>query len=221
MSRKRRKSAGPPEAVRYQTLESEIPGAELAAPNSEALRADHQLAKRCVAGEVAAWETLHRQCHDSLVATVRVLLSGRSDDANLIDEITSDVWYALVADDGELLTRYAPDRGARLITFMRAIARDIIGRHFRSERRRVNREFEASSQKPQHYSAELDQFDVSLDEFLATLPPEERQFCGDHVLSSCDARDDASTNGVTRANFWQKTHRLYDKFCRFFKHGTI
>lgn len=182
---------------------------------ADLLQADHELAQRCVAGEVNAWEELHQQCNGSLLATIRVLLAGRSNDPNLADDIAAQVWYGLVENDGELLLRYDPNCGARLITFMRAIARDMMCRHFRSERRRLVRESAASSERPQHHATERDQFEISLDEFLETLTPSERQFCGEYLLSRAKA-DDVSSNRLTQANLWQKTHRVYRQFVRFF-----
>jgi hypothetical protein len=184
----------------------------------ERLSDDLALARRCVAGEVKAWEELHTQCNDSLQRIVRLLLSHQSNDENLADEITARVWYALVANDGELLTRYDPGRGARLITFMRAIARDEVRRYFRSERRRRVREDKTCRDKSPHYSTEMDQVDVALHEFLDTLSPSEREFCGDFLLDSPVENADDGILGMSRANFWQKTHRVYVRFVKFFGH---
>lgn len=218
--RKLGKYDGRQDSSRKAALEVDVPGSNLAAVAAESLRADKELAQHCVAGEVAAWEALHSQCHDSLVASVRVLLSGRSNDANVAEEIAGQVWYALVANDGELLTRYDPNRGARLITFMRAIARDIISRHFRSERRRTIREIEASRARPQLHAADLDHIDISLAEFLGTLTQSDRQFCGDCLLGPPEAANDESTADYSRTTFWQKTHRIYDKFVQFLGHDV-
>ena len=132
-----------------------------------------------------AWEELHLQCHDNLVGTICCLLRGRSNDTNLADEIAARVWYALVEKDGELLLRYDPECGARLITFMRAIARDIMCRHFRSERRRSIRECEASREHPGHLSAQIDQVDISLEEFLARGSRPEN---GSFAATTCSIR---------------------------------
>ena len=68
------------------------------------------LAKRCLSGEVAAWEELYAQCHEPLLVSIRIMLGPQSADATLVDEIAARVWYALVANDGELLSRYKPSR---------------------------------------------------------------------------------------------------------------
>ena len=49
------------------------------------IRADALLAQRCLAGEVAAWEQLYRQCHEPLLASIRVMLGRQSSDVSLVD----------------------------------------------------------------------------------------------------------------------------------------
>ena len=51
-------------------------------------------------------------------ASVRIMLGPQSGDADVVDEIAARVWYALVANDGELLRNTIPV-GAKLITFVR------------------------------------------------------------------------------------------------------
>lgn len=192
---------------------------EAVATQMELVAADYQLAQRCVAGEVAAWEELYNQSHGSLVRTVMAVLRNRNGAADLADEIAAQVWFALVANDGKLLTRYDTKYGARLITFLRTIAWDLMCRHFRSERRREAREHKASRERPQYHASDLDQLDTSLEEFLMTLSPSERMFCAEFLLDQ-PASSDLTEGGMSRANLWQKTHRVYVRFRRFFSHGN-
>jgi DNA-directed RNA polymerase specialized sigma24 family protein len=170
---------------------------------------DQQIIDRCLAGEVAAWEELYTQCHGPLVALIKGMLY--SADTNLVDEIAARVWYALVAKDGALLARFDPSRGARLITFMRAIARDEAKRYFRSEVRRKERETIATREKP----ASIPHGPAShllVEEFLTTLSPEDRTFCLQHVLAT-PGQDAAAL--PSRPAGWQHTHRLYRKILAF------
>ena len=96
----------------------------------EALAADYRLARRCVDGEVAAWEEIYAQCHDRLLSLIRAILSGGNTDLSLADEIAARVWYALVENDGKLLLKYDPKRGASLMTFMRVLCSRYV--HFRA-----------------------------------------------------------------------------------------
>jgi hypothetical protein len=196
-------------------------GEQDATPAQAALEADHRLAQRCTAGEVAAWEEFYAQCHDPLLANVRILLNGWTSDANLVDEIAARVWYALVADDGKLLMRYDPKRGGRLTTFLGAIAKGIVGQYVRSERRRLDRERQASYGKPSHHADDQDQVASAMDEFLETLGPGERKFCDEHLLSSPgDGDGDEEQNGaMSRAGFWQRSRRVYRRLRRFLGHG--
>ena len=176
------------------------------------VHADSLLAERCLAGEVAAWEQFYAQCHEPLLVSVRIMLGPQSSDANLVDEIAARVWYALVANDGELLARYKPDRGARLITFMRALAKDEMVRYFRAEIRRRNRELTTMRERPQHRGEDAGQPVNSLAEFLGTLTRHERGFCGDYLLAEPSG---AVEQKYSRANIWQLSHRIRCKLLQF------
>ena len=181
------------------------------------LQSDRRLADRCLAGEVAAWEEFYAQCHDPLCTAIRIMLGRPNGDPNLVDEIAARVWYALVANDGELLARYSPRRGARLITFMRALAKDEMCRHFRTELRRRERELSALRQQPQPGGFVPAQQASGLTEFLSTLTPQEHSFCCEVLLA-----EPASAGDIQRspANIWQLTHRVYKKLRRFLASGS-
>ncbi len=83
-------------------------------------QADQRLAKRCVKGEVLAWEELYGRFHDPLCTAIRGMLGSGGADLSRIDEIAARVWYALVRDDGELLNRFDPARHTRLTGFLTA-----------------------------------------------------------------------------------------------------
>jgi hypothetical protein len=189
-------------------------------PNKERALADHRLAARCLAGEVAAWEELHTQCHGPLLASIRIMLDGCSSDSNLVDDIAAQVWYTLVADDGAILTRYTPKRGARLITFMRALAKDIVCRHFRTERRRQKHEAAATRQKLRQSLGNSTESANSVNEFLTTLTPEEKTFCGEFLL---DRPSDGQNNGRAKncpSTLWRWTQRVYGKLLRYLDGDT-
>lgn len=200
-----------PSSVR-QCPETEESGAERRAR----LCADGMLAKRCLAGEVAAWEELYAQCHDPLLVTIRIILGSQNVDANLMDEIAARVWYALVANDGELLSRYNPRRGARLITFMRELAKDEIVRYIRAEVRRRNRELIALREKRQHPDQEGAQPVNALGEFLGTLTPHEQVFCNDYLLAMPTGEVEQA---YSKSNIWQLSHRIRRKLFRFLGQG--
>jgi hypothetical protein len=180
------------------------------------LQADRRLVDRCLAGEVAAWEAFYAQCHDPLCTAIRIMLGRPHGDPNLVDEIAARVWYALVANDGKLLGRYSPEVGARLITFMRALARDEICRHFRAEIRRRQREFLALRERPQSGGIDPGQSAIGLTEFLSTLTPQEHSFCCEVLLAEPAPNGEISRSA---ANIWQLTHRIYKKLLHFLARG--
>jgi hypothetical protein len=176
------------------------------------VRADGLLAKRCLAGEVAAWEELYSQCHEPLLVSIRIMLGSQSTDGNLVDEIAARVWYALVANDGALLARYKTNRGARLITFMRMRANSEIVRYIRGEVRQRKRELAALRQRPQHQGQDGEQPVNVLAEFFGTLTAREQVFCSKHLLGeSSDVLDPA----YSASNVWQLSHRIRRKLLRF------
>ena len=181
------------------------------------LRADQHLVSRCLQGEVAAWEQLYDQCHGPLMRSIGIMLGGNTHDSHLVEEIAARVWYKLVANDGEVLSRYDPQRGARLITFMRALAKDETSRYFRSERRRRERELATFRDRPQHYQPEFGHGATSLDEFLATLTPLERGYCAARLLSSPPESDEDLPRTPSQTNGWQLTHRIHRKLLEFLK----
>ncbi len=144
------------------------------------------------------------------VALVKGML--HSGDANLIDEIAARVWYVLVANDGALLTRFDPSRGNRLITFMRAIARDEAKRYFRTEARRREREEAATREKAAAAIPDGPTPQVLVEEFLTTLSPADRSFCLQHVLTASPQERGQLTSQPAG---WQQTHRLYKKLLAF------
>ena len=176
------------------------------------VHADSLLAERCLAGEPAAWEQFYAQCHDPLLVSVRIMLGPQSSDANLVDEIAARVWYVLVANDGELLARYKPDQGGRLITFMRALAKDQMVRYIRAEIRRRGRELTALREKPQHQGQDAGQPVNSLAEFLGTLTPHEMAFCGDCLLAEPSG---AVQQKYSKSKIWQLSRRIRSKLLQF------
>ena len=174
------------------------------------------MAKRCLAGEVAAWEELYNQCHDPLLVSIKIMLGTQNTDASQVDEIAARVWYALVANDGELLSRYKPRRGGRLITFLRALAKDEIVRYIRSEVRRRKRELVALRERPQHLGLDGTQPINVMGEFLGTLTPHEQLFCSDYLLATPSG---AVEETYSKANAWQLSHRIRSKLAAFMDQG--
>ena len=181
--------------------------------------ADRLLVDRCLMGEVAAWEEIYRQCHDTLCVSIKSLLGPGFHDPNLVDDIAARVWYALVKDDGELLGRFDPCRDLRLGVFFRGLARVEIMQYFRAERRRLSREAEVG-QKPR-CNATLNEWQVGviLDEFNATLTPGEQRFMDEYLLSLPQEGEDAEGAELTDANIWQRRHRIRSKLSAFFRKG--
>jgi hypothetical protein len=103
-------------------------------------QSDQLLVKRCLAGEVAAWEELYSRFHRPLCTAIRGMLGPGGSDLSRVVVIAARVWYALVRNDGELLNRFDPVQHTRLVGFLRGLAGIEITQYLRAEHRRRTRE---------------------------------------------------------------------------------
>jgi hypothetical protein len=208
--RRRLASESAPQAPGEDPLEA------VEVPDPEGILADVELANRCLKGEVGAWESLYAQCHEPLKGAIQRMLGPQGADLSLVDEMAARVWYALVGNDGELLTRYNPKRKARLITFMRSIAKDIIARHVRSEQRRRKREMKVSRRHCPARASLVSETNAVLSEFLVTLSPTERTFADEYLL----APPGQAVRGDSRpsaTSIWRLTNNIRQKLADFFQ----
>lgn len=187
--------------------------------SADGVRADAALVERCRAGEVAAWSEIYAQCHDSLLAAIKIMLGPQNGDLDLVDELAARVWYSLVANDGALLRKYNPKRSVRVITFLAALAKDQIMRYFRGERRRQKLEIEASHENAKCDTGRAIEPDASLSEFLLTLTPKERGFADQYLLAAAGPEEGVPDSGCgfSLSNIWQLTGRVRRKLLSFLK----
>jgi hypothetical protein len=176
---------------------------------------DALLVERCLRGEVAAWEAFYRDCHDPLRASIRFFLGRSGADSQLVDELAARVWYALVDQDGKRLTKFNPRRGS-VHTFLRLLARKETSRYFLAERRRLKKEM-SSILKRNHSAtaAQSESLPAMLAEFLASLTPRERAFCGEYLHVGADGDGARLETPYSSANIWQITRRIYKKFLSY------
>ena len=174
---------------------------------------DRELIERCLLGDQEAWNTLFQRYQKRLVTVVRSWLRLQVRDEDLAEEIVSRVWLALLRHDRKLLERFDPGRGFQLLTYLVGLARNEVLRHNRSERRRIRREFVASSSRQQTEEPNWELMQGRIEEFLATLTPREREYCENHLLSNC-------TPEISSTNLWQLHHRVRKKLGEFLNDRT-
>ena len=182
---------------------------------------DRKLIGRCLAGDVKAWEELYCRCHPALLSSIRVLLGRGNCDQNLVDEIAARVWYALVAKDGRLLSRYDAERGCRLITFLAVIARSQAKVLFRAERRRRVREKAASRSESDRQNQGKERCYDTVDEllssaamceFIETLTPSEKGFLAASLVKATPQDEDTPPSAKSVR---QLRHRVREKLRKF------
>jgi DNA-directed RNA polymerase specialized sigma24 family protein len=172
---------------------------------------DGKLVEDCLSQNPAAWSQLYEACHAPLVSAICSVLRNATTDDNVVDEIAARVWYALVRDQAQLLSRFDVTRGCRLNTFLSAIAKNEARQFFRSERRRRHREKIASRSELEPSSQFTDAFATDHN-FLNTLTPGERGYYESVLMNN----GHGETEGRYSAeNSWQLRHRLRKKLIRY------
>jgi DNA-directed RNA polymerase specialized sigma24 family protein len=175
-------------------------------------RQDRELVERCMAGEPTAWSQMYERFHASLMTSIRAFLGRAGHDFHTIEEIAARVWYALIRNDFELLSRFNPARNCRLSTFLSMLAKSEARLLLRSEKRRKTREHAASKTEHDGQKPRQTQEAISEQEFLDTLTPAERTFYADVLVPGNDA---AGQTQYTQQNLWQLRHRVRKKLERF------
>lgn len=177
-----------------------------------AILADRALIEDCLHGKPAAWTRLYDHFHEPLLAAIRGFLRDASADMTLVDEIAARVWFALVRDDAELLSRFDVARGCRLITFLSVLAKSEARQYFRSERRRKTREERVSRPELECEEIDLSASSLTHEEFLALLSPSERMYFTT-VLTAPGGEQ--ANEEYTDNNAWQLRHRVRKKLNDF------
>jgi hypothetical protein len=205
---KAKKSRTAAEKVRPKRTTS-VPVTARIAP---AVRHDRKLIDHCLAGEPAAWTNLYRACHEPLLASIRAFLRAAAADTNLVDEIAARVWYAVVRNEGELLSRFDISRGCRLTTFLSVLGKSEARQYFRAERRRRTREEAASRPEGESHAAELLIASATEAEFVGTLTPSERLYYQSVLLAPVK---DGADDDYSDENGWQLRRRVRKKLNQF------
>ncbi|MEX2176837.1 MAG: hypothetical protein WD872_20895 [Pirellulaceae bacterium] len=174
--------------------------------------ADRALVDRCLACETGAWSMLYQSSHEGLLSSIRSFMGRGNADATLVDEIAARVWYALVRNNFDLLSRFDVGRGCRLSTFLTVLAKTEARLLLRSERRRRVREQAVSRSEIAAGATDLAMQNLSEEEFVATLSPTERVFYEDVLKAAVE--NDAQPK-YSQQNTWQLRHRVRKKLERF------
>ncbi len=177
----------------------------------QAIAQDRALVDRCLAGRNSAWDELYQRHHRRLLAAIRAMLRSLKPDVNLTEEIAARVWYALVANDAQLLDRFDVNRGCRLSTYLAMIARSEASSLFRSERRRKKREQFASRVNRTRFVSEDETTRLDWQEFLSELTPREREFLVSFLVSHPNHRQQPQFSATNR---WQLSSRIQHKLER-------
>ena len=170
----------------FAACENMVPDAEIVPRQKTRLEQDQELMERCVQGDLEAWDKIYLQCQPALLLSIKTMLIGKVADPNLAEEISARVWYAMIKEDGKLLARYDSKKGARLITFLRVVAKSEIAQHFRSEARRHRRELIAAGNKDVIRASNNEQAVAQLWDFEPTLTAAEKEFYEEYLIENSE-----------------------------------
>ena len=98
---------------------------------------------------------------------------------------------------------------------MRALAKDEITRHTRSELRRRKREAKALRKRPDRNPSTASELEASFAEFLVTLTPAERSFASNYLLAQSPPVGESETLDDSMSRIWQLTSRVRKKLLSF------
>lgn len=180
---------------------------------NDAAVADEALVRRCLGGDVAGWQALYELCQAPLQSAIRNILGDRARDRELVEELTAQVWYALVDHDGALLSSFQAVQACRLATFVAAIARNLVRNYLRSERRRRLLESGIAVGRSECRTENSEDLHWMTEELRATLTAREDLFF-DWCLTPLSART-GTFSGSDNADH-QLRHRLRKKLRGYF-----
>jgi hypothetical protein len=173
---------------------------------------DRALVEDCLAQKPTAWTRIYQACHQPLLTAIRLFLEEAAADRNLVDEIAARVWYAVVRNEGELLSRFDITRGCRLTTFLSVLAKSEARQYFRAESRRRLRERAASRPEVEAHPRCLSMPFASEEDFLRTLTSSERDYYKTVLISSSPEQ---TGQEYSIQNGWQLRHRVKKKLDQF------
>ena len=167
---------------------------------------DRSLLDACLKGDEAAWANLYSQYQPILVKMIRTKLGRRACDEDLVQDISSEIWFALLGRVKSRLAEFDASKRCRLFTFLNALVKYEILRTVRVINARGRRERLINLRHLNEYNNVNDE-DVFLNEFCCTLTPREREFFCSHLMSM----NACMMSGISRENAWQLRHRIMEK----------
>ena len=168
--------------------------------------------RAAVAGEPAAVDAFVRAHNRCVRGGVRAALKGCSG-VPAVDDFVNAVWLHLLERDGERLAKFNPDNGARLSTWLYAVAGNVVRSHLRRRRevlaacpeRLPERRDPGPSPEARAIGAER----VALLHLAASrLPDGERRLFQALIVQDRPAAEVAAELGITTAAIHVRKHRM-------------
>ena len=169
------------------------------------LCSDAQLLSRCLAGHQEAWAELYRMCQPVLLQQIKSWLGPLRACGELAEEIAARVWLKLVERNHLRLSKFDPNRGVKVTTFLVALARYEHLMMVRERNRRSKRELQRAMAMPS-ITVE-DHLSVEIGEYLEILDAMEKA----HVVGRLIGMPSISADPETQSNDRRLNRNLLNK----------
>lgn len=198
---------GLPSPFRSQRRTSRLPS-PMIAPDR---RADElSLVHRCLDGHPDAWDTFYDRFHPLLFHHVARLVRGTGR-AELVEEVVSRVWCALLARDRLRLRLFDPERGC-LSTFLCIIARQQVQQLYRSGFFDPPRETLLPATDPADRAAPWSSLQLLREQFLPLLSDQERCYFDEYLMAPPGTVPSRSFSDIYQRKLKQ---RIRDKLLKY------
>jgi len=177
---------------------------------AEEIVEEQLLIRQCLANDSAGWDRLYEHYQPGLLHSIRRRLRGQTHDPNVIEDLAQEVWAWLVAKHMRRLRAFDPEQG-RLGSYLDLLAHYRVQQFRQEHARHKPPEALQEWQAPDH-GAPAGSEDLTLEEFLRTLSPQEGRFCRERLLGRGGGGEPAQFSCKYAQKLSQRILKRWDAF---------
>ncbi|HLJ93411.1 MAG TPA: sigma-70 family RNA polymerase sigma factor [Gemmataceae bacterium] len=171
------------------------------------------LIESCKQRNSPAWTELLARHESRVRKSIRAQLCQKARDHHLVEDLTQNVFTALIQNDYKRLGLYDPQRGC-FNTFLNAVVSHILRDWRRLKNNQTAQEGLAAGKEPIENSGEAGLLQAELAEFYQSLPPQEKR-CLEGMMG--EAPEQGEKAPLSAANARQLKHRLTKRARKYFE----
>jgi DNA-directed RNA polymerase specialized sigma24 family protein len=169
---------------------------------------DWDLIEWCKKRDDDAWKELVERHEHSVRLSLQEKLGEKAKDIQLVEDLTQEVFVALIKEQCKRLGLYDPER-ACFDTFLKAVATQIIRRWRGREGIRTEHEVPLEGHEPCEPGGDAGLVQAELAEFRESLTPQENRCLEENLMG--EPKQHAEEPPLSGANARQLKHRLEQK----------